>query len=180
LNIRNEKQMAMNIRKCESLKELPRKTHPRKVAPVLNTKFNPKSDLTVGFVDSSNYVNALASRSERHRKIDQMRNNAVTNQTTNLEFPVRIGSKKGIFKDMTKIKINEDAPNAYSPPKSKADDGSPSTPKYRPSGSKRMITLTPQNFRMKYSNAGRLGVGVKNIIITAPSLPTRSNMMSQS
>jgi hypothetical protein len=112
-----------------------------------------------------------------------MRNNAVTNQTTNPESPVRIGSKKGIFKDMTKIKINEDAPNApnaNSPPKSKADDGSPSTPKYRPSGSKRMITLTPQNFRRKYSNAGRLGVGVKNIIITAPTLPTRSNMMSQS
>jgi hypothetical protein len=82
-NIRNEKLMAMNTRKCESLKELPRKTDSRKVAPVLNPKFKPKSDLTLGFVNSSNYVETLALRSERHRNIGRMRNNAVTNQTTN-------------------------------------------------------------------------------------------------
>ncbi len=44
---------------------------------------------------------------------------------------------------MTKIKTTDDAPNASnanSPPKSKADYGSPSTPNYHPSGSKRSIT----------------------------------------
>jgi hypothetical protein len=175
--------MAMNTRKVETHKELPGKTDPRKVVPILNTKFKPKSDLTLGFVDSSKYVNALAFRSERHRKIDQMRNNAVTNQTTNPQLHKSIGSKKGIIKDMTKIKITDDAPNApnaNSPPKSKDDDGSPFTPKYYPSGSKRSITLTPQNFRRKYSNVGRLGVGGKNITINAPTLTSRTNMKSQS
>jgi hypothetical protein len=166
----------MNTRKCETHKELPGKTDPRKVLPVLNPKFKPKSDLTLGFVNSSNYVNALAFRSERHRKIDQMRNNAVTNQTTNPKPHKSLGPKKSIVWNTTKIKINEDAPNANSPPKSKADDVSSSTPKYRPSGSKRMMTMSPQNFRRKYSNAGRLGVGLKNITINAPTLPTRTNM----
>jgi hypothetical protein len=88
--------MAMNIRKCETHKELPGKTDPRKVVPILNTKLKPKSDLTLSFVNSSNYVNALALRSERQSKIDRMRSNAVSNQTNNPESHRSIGSKKAI------------------------------------------------------------------------------------
>jgi hypothetical protein len=88
--------MAMNTRKCETLKEIPGKTDPRKVVPILNPKFKPKSDLTLAFVNSSNYVKTLALRSERQWKIDRMRNNAITNQTTNPESHRSIGSKKGI------------------------------------------------------------------------------------
>ncbi len=50
LNIRNEKRMAMNTRKCESLKELPRKTDSRKVAPVLSPRCVAVKDMDAFFL----------------------------------------------------------------------------------------------------------------------------------
>lgn len=81
---------------------------------------------------------------------------------------------------MTKIKITDDATNATSPHRSKPDDGTPPTPKSRPMHSKRRITMTSQNFRKKYSNAGLFGIGGKNISIDAPTQPSKSNLVYQS
>jgi hypothetical protein len=75
----------MNTRRYETLKDLPGRRDTRKVAPDLNprTKTKPKSDLTLAFVNSSDFIPSLAMQSERQVNIDRMRSNAVTNQTTN-------------------------------------------------------------------------------------------------
>jgi hypothetical protein len=81
---------------------------------------------------------------------------------------------------MTKINITDDVPNGTSPPESKPDDGVPLRRKFNLSGRKPTMTMSPQSFRRKYSTAGRLGVKGNNYSINAPSLPSRTNMTSQS
>jgi hypothetical protein len=48
--------------------------------PEIDPKKKPKSDLTLKFMDSSDFVHSLALQSERTKKIDQMRQSAVINQ----------------------------------------------------------------------------------------------------
>ena len=77
------------------------------------------------------------------------------------------------------MKITDDAPNAISPLKSKPDEGTLPKIKFHLLGNKRTITMSPKNFRRKYSNAGRLGLSGKHIPIDSPTLPSTGNLKSQ-
>ena len=51
-------------------------------SPEINPRKKPKSDLTLGFMDSSDYVSSIARQSQRNEEISQMRQNAFSNQWT--------------------------------------------------------------------------------------------------
>ena len=74
----------MNNYKWKSHTELPGKRDPGKVV-LLETdpRKRRKSDLTLGFLNSSDYVRTLAPQFSRTDKIDRMRQSAVSNQRAN-------------------------------------------------------------------------------------------------
>ena len=94
--------MAMNYRRNATSKDIGR-TDSRKVAPDLNPKYRRKSDLTLGFVNCSAFVQSLAVQSTRQVNIDRMRSNAVTNQTTNPQDRASMVSNKSMIQAMAKI-----------------------------------------------------------------------------
>jgi hypothetical protein len=116
----------MNYRRNETYKDT-RRRDSRKVAPDLNPKFRRKSDLTLGFVNSSSFVQSLAVQSTRQVNIDRMRSDAVTNQTTNPQARASNVSKDIMIQAMNKITNDAtNANNAINPNKLKTDN-SPSS-----------------------------------------------------
>jgi hypothetical protein len=71
----------MKTNKWKSHREIPWKRDPGKVVlPETDTRKRRKSDLTLGFLNSSDYVRTLARQFSRTDKIDRMRQSAVSNQ----------------------------------------------------------------------------------------------------
>jgi hypothetical protein len=71
----------MNNNKWKSHTEIPSKRDPGKAVLLeIDPKKRRKSDLTLAFVDSSDYVGTIARQFSRTDKIDRMRQSAVSNQ----------------------------------------------------------------------------------------------------
>jgi hypothetical protein len=88
--MRNQRRVARNYRKYETRKEKNKEpTQRNAILPETYPKKKPKSDLTLSFVNPSDYVNSLAFESQRAGEIDRMRQNAVSHQWADS------GSRKG-------------------------------------------------------------------------------------
>jgi hypothetical protein len=143
----------MNNNKWESHREIPSKRDPGKAVLLeIDPRKRRKSDLTVGFLNSSLYVRTLARQFSRTDKIDRMRQSAVSNQWAT---PVsRHGSMIPTKSQLEAIKKpSDDATSAYA-----IDSPSPSpSPGNNIPSSGRMLsrTMTSRTFKKKYS--GLLG-----------------------
>jgi hypothetical protein len=145
--------MAMNNIKWKSHTEIPGKRDPGKVVLLeIDPRKRRKSDLTVGFLNSSLYVRTLARQFSRTDKIDRMRQSAVSNQWAT---PVsRYGSMIPNKSKLEAIKKpSDDATRAFA-----IDSPSPSPSpgnSIRSSGRMLSRTMTSGSFKKKYS--GLLG-----------------------
>jgi hypothetical protein len=124
------------------------------VSPKVAPRKRRKSDLTLGFVDSSDYVRSLACQYQRAIKIDRMRQSAVSNQWATSDSQLSMiptKSQLGAIK-----KLAEDPTRAHA-----IDNPSPSPSRgiSRASGSRLTRTMTPGTFKKKYSGlAGQTGL----------------------
>jgi hypothetical protein len=85
--------------------------------PEIDPKKKPKSDLTLAFMDSSDYVHSLALQSERTRKIFQMRQSAIINQPANPKSHYsNIASTRGRLQAMEKLASYPSMANPNSKP----------------------------------------------------------------
>jgi hypothetical protein len=141
----------MKTNKWKTHGEIPGEKNPGIKAP---KKKKPKSDLTLGFVDSSDYIRTLACQSQRTETIYRMRQSALSNQRANLRSlhgsMIPIKSQKAIKK------LAEDPTNAHaipSPSPSPSPDNSPRK------GLRLRRTFTSGSFKKMCSSlAGQTGV----------------------
>lgn len=88
--MRNQRRVTRNTRKNKTHIEMYNQLTPRNaILPETYPKKKRKSDLTLSFVNPSDYVNSLAFQSQRAGEIDRMRQNAVSHQWSDS------GSRKG-------------------------------------------------------------------------------------
>jgi hypothetical protein len=141
--------MAMKTNKWKTHTEIPAEKDPGKpespkVAP---KKKKPKSDLTLGFVDSSVYVRTLACQSQQAIKIDRMRQSAVSNQRSTPDSQLSMIPTKSELKAIKKL--------ADDPTRAQAIDSPSPSPSLgntiRSSGRMLSRTMTPGSFKKKYS-----------------------------
>jgi hypothetical protein len=148
--------MAMKTNKWNSQTEIPGGRDPVNAVPpkVAPKKKKPKSDLTLGFVDSSDYVRSLACQYERAIKIDRMRQSAVSNQRATSDSQLSMiptKSQLGAIKKLAEDPTRAHAIDSPSP--------SPSRSISRASGSRLTRTMTSGTFKKKYSGlAGQTGL----------------------
>jgi hypothetical protein len=156
----------MNTRKYESLEEISNEvTAKNAILPKTHPKKKPKSDLTLAFVNPSDYVNSLAIQSQRAGEIDRMRQNAVSYQWADS------GSRKGkvvSFKDQLQAfkTLARDSTKAHAksgPGLIQSLNVGP-TIKQRPSR-----TMDAKGFKKRYSSVGIRQLGLTGI--TTPSGP---------
>jgi hypothetical protein len=149
--------MAMKTNKWKSHAELPGKRDPGKVVLLeINPRKRRKSDLTLGFLDSSDYVRTLARQFSRIENIHRMRQSAVSNQRAT---PVsRYGSMIP-----TKSQLRAFSEVADDPTKAHAiarPSLSPSPANSPALGPRLSRTMTSGTFKKKYSGlAGQTNVG---------------------
>lgn len=139
------------------------------ILPETKPKKKPKSDLTLAFVDSSDYVNSLAIQSQHAERIDRIRQNAVINQRANpySRWSI-IGSARGRLQAMQNQADSTKADAKASP----APDPGPHwslTPEKRPSR-----TMTAKIFKKRYS-----GAGIGLLGLSTPTKPTTLNIVQQ-
>ena len=156
----------MKSRKFESQRDIPNGRDPKKVlSPKFVTLKKQKSDLTLGSVDSSDYVRTLASQSKRAEKIDRMRQNAVSNQraipesrfSTITATKLQLKAIKRLAGDQPVLDTSSSLPTI----------SSPKIPK--PPHSKLGRTMTSGTFKKKYSGKTRpIPLGGK----TPPNVPS--------
>jgi hypothetical protein len=140
--------MTMKTNKWKSQTEIPGR---RDSGKVMLLKIDPrkrrKSDLTLTFLNSSDYVRTLARQFSRTDKIDRMRQSAVSNQRANP------GSRPGSMIP-TKSQLRAIRELADDPTKAHAIDSpspSPSHCNSRASGSRFPRTMTSGTFKKLYS-----------------------------
>jgi hypothetical protein len=152
--------MAMKTKKWKTHGEIPGKRDPGKVVSlkVAPIKKKPKSDLTLGFVDSSDYVRTLARQCQRAEKIDRMRQSAVSNQRANEGS--RYGSMILTNSQLKAIKKLTDDPtkaHAIASPSPSPSPGNSPAP-----GRRLSRTMSSGSFKKKYSGlAGKTGLSGK-------------------
>jgi hypothetical protein len=144
--------MAMKTNKWKSHTEIPGEREPGKaMSPkVVTKKKKPKSDLTLGFVDSSDYVRTLAHLDQRVIKIDRMRQSAVSNQRATSDSQLSMIPTKSQLEAIKKLAGDPTGAQAiYNP------SPSPSRGNSRASGSRLTRTMTSGTFKKKYSGLVR-------------------------
>ena len=138
----------MKTRKFESQREIPNGRDPKKVlSPKFVTLKKQKSDLTLGFVDSSDYVRTLASQSKQAEKIDRMRQIAVRNQraipeprfSTITATKLQLKAMKRLAGDQPVLDTSSSQPTKSSPKILK------------PLSSRLGRTMTSRTFKKRYS-----------------------------
>jgi hypothetical protein len=138
----------MKTNKWKSQREIPVKRDPKKVMLLeIDPRKRRKSDLTLTFLNSSDYVRTLARQFSRTDKIDRMRQSAVSNQRANP------GSRPGSMIP-TKSQLRAIRELADDPTKAHAIDSpspSPSHGNSRASRSRLTRTMTPTTFKKLYS-----------------------------
>jgi hypothetical protein len=145
----------MKTNKWKSQREIPGKRDPGKVVlPEIDPRKRRKSDLTITFLNSSDYVRTLARQFSRTDKIDRMRQSAVSNQRANP------GSRPSSMIP-TKSQLRAIRELADDPTKAHAiDSPSPSLSRgnSRVSVSRLTRTMTSGTFKKLYSGvAGQTG-----------------------
>jgi hypothetical protein len=150
--------MDMNNNKWKSHTEIPGNRDPGKpVSQKVAPKKRRKSDLTLAFLNSSDYVGTIAHQFSRTDKIHQMRQSAVSNQWTN---PVsRKGNMIPTKSQLKAFREVADDPNKAQaitrPSPSPSPGNSP-----RSSGRRLTRTMTSGTFKKKYSGlAGKTHFG---------------------
>jgi hypothetical protein len=146
----------MKTNKWKSHTEIPGERDPGKpVLPEIDSRKRRKSDLTIGFMDSSDYVHTLARQFSRTDKIDRMRQSAVSNQRASP------GSRYGSMIP-TKSQLEAIKKLAGDPTGAQAVDSpspSPSRGNSRASGRRLTRTMTSGTFKKLYSGlAGQTGL----------------------
>jgi hypothetical protein len=145
----------METNKWKSHTEIPGERDPGKVVlPKVAPRKRRKSDLTIGFVDSSDYVCTLARQNQRVMKIDRMRQSAVSNQQATPDSQLSMIPTKSQLEAIKKLADDATGAHAiYSP------SPSPSRANSRVSGSRLTRTMTSGTFKKKYSGlAGQTGL----------------------
>jgi hypothetical protein len=148
----------MKTNKWKSHTEIPGERDLGKpVSPKVAPRKRRKSDLTIGFVDSSDYVRTLSRQHQRAIKIDRMRQSAVSNQRATPDSQLSMIPTKSQLKAIKKLAGDPTGAHAiYSP------SLSPSRANSRASGSRLTRTMTSGTFKKKYS--GLLGqTGLRRI-----------------
>jgi hypothetical protein len=144
----------MKTNKWKSHTEIPGERDPGKVVlPEIDPRKRRKSDLTLGFVDSSDYVRSLACQSQRAMKIDRMRQSAVSNQRATPDSQLIMIPTKSQLEAIKKLA--DDPTRAHA-----IDSPSPSTSHGNSRASRKRLTraMTPGTFKKKYSGlAGQTG-----------------------
>ena len=154
--------MAMKTNKWKSHTELPGKRNPGKVVLLeIDPRKRRKSDLTIAFLNSSEYVRTLARQFSRVEYIHRMRQSAVSNQWAT---PVsRYGSMIPTKSQLEAIKKpSEDSSRAHA---IDSPSPSPSLGNSRASGSMLTRTMTSRTFKKNYSGLlGQTQFGRKTFI----------------
>jgi hypothetical protein len=137
----------MKTNKWKSHTEIPGEGDPGKpVLPEIDSRKRRKSDLTIGFVDSSEYVRTLACQSQRAIKIDRMRQSAVSNQRATPDSQLSMIPTKSQLEAIKKLAGDPTGAQAIDSP-----SPSPSRGNSRASGSRLTRTMTSGTFKKKYS-----------------------------
>jgi hypothetical protein len=145
----------MKTNKWKTHTEIPGERDPGKpVSPKVVPKKKPKSDLTLGFVDSSDYVRTLARQDQRVIKIDRMRQSAVSNHWATPDSQLSMIPTKSQLEAIKKLAGDPTGAQAiYSP------SPSPSRGNSRASGRRLTRTMTSGTFKKLYSGlAGQTGL----------------------
>ena len=167
----------MKSRKFESQRDIPNGRDPKKVlSPKFVTLKKQKSDLTLGSVDSSDYVRTLASQSKRAEKIDRMRQNAVSNQRAIPESRFStITATKLQLKAIKKLAGDQPVLDTSSSLPTKSSHKIP-----KPLGSRLGRTMTPGSFKKRYSSKTRpIPLGGKTPPNAPNTLPGFNSFRSQ-
>ncbi len=146
--------MAMKTNKWKSHTEIPGERDPGKpVSPKVAPRKRRKSDLTIGFVDSSEFVGTLSRQSQRAIKIDRMRQSAVSNQRATPDSQLSMIPTKSQLEAIKKLADDPTRAHAIDSP-----NPSPSHGNRRASGSRLTRTMTSGTFKKLYSGvAGQTG-----------------------
>jgi hypothetical protein len=137
----------MKTYKWKSHTEIPGERDPGKVAlPEIDHGKRRKSDLTLGFVDSSDHVRTLACQSQRAIEINRMRQSAVSNQRATSDSQLSMSPTKSQLEAIKKP--SDDATRAHA---TDSPSPSPSRGNSRASGSRLTRTMTSGTFKKKYS-----------------------------
>jgi hypothetical protein len=145
----------MKTNKWKSHTEIPGERDPVKpVSPKVAPRKRRKSDLTIGFVDSSEFVGTLSRQSQRAIKIDRMRQSAVSNQRATPDSQLSMIPTKSQLEAIKKLAGDPTGAQAIYGPIS-----CPSHSNSRASGSRLTRTMTSGTFKKKYSGlAGQTGL----------------------
>jgi hypothetical protein len=149
-------------------------------SPEINPRKKPKSDLTLAFMDSIDYVGSIARQCERNEKIHGMRQSAVSNQWTK-----KISGKRKVIPGKSTfqaIKVVIDDTSRADPNAIPSPGPSPrNSPRNGPAPNRRQNqTMTPGGFKKMYTAVtGRANLEEKTSPNCQKILPVPNETLSR-